>query len=115
MKIVFVSGPYRAATGYGVHLNIQVAESAAIAIWQMGAVAFCPHKNSAYLGGIVEDRAFLDGDLEILRRCDAVFLLTGWNFSAGAIEEVKLAHELGIPCFEVIEHLREWIKGKDRA
>lgn len=49
------------------------------------------------MGGIVPDEAFLAGDLEILRRCDAVVLLTGWNESAGALAERDFAVAEAIP------------------
>ena len=39
----------------------------------------------------------MEGYLELLRRCDAVYGLEGWEESSGAVSEVNLARELGMP------------------
>ena len=103
MKVIFISGPYRASTEWGVAENIQRAEQVAIRVWQLGHVAFCPHKNTAFFGGIAPDKVWLDGDLEILKRCDAIVLVPGWENSSGARAEVKLANELGLPIYQTPE------------
>jgi len=51
----------------------------------------CPHLNTAFMGR-GDDRQWLDGDLEILRRCDAIYMLNGWRDSAGALAELDEAH-----------------------
>jgi hypothetical protein len=99
VKIIFISGPYRSDTEYGVHKNIQNAEAVALRVWQLGHVAFCPHKNTAYFGGVAPDALWLEGDLEVLRRCDAVVLVPGWEKSSGVRAEVELAKELGLPIY----------------
>jgi len=105
MKVIFISGPYRSDTEFGVHENIQRAERVAIRVWQLGHVAFCPHKNTAYFGGIAPDSVWLDGDIEILKRCDAVCLVPGWEKSSGALAEIKLAKEIGIPVYDKPEDI----------
>ena len=106
MKIIFISGPYRSDTEYGVHKNIQNAEAVALRVWQLGHAAFCPHKNSAYFGGIAPDSAWLEGDIEIMRRCDAVCLVPGWEKSSGARAEIKLANEIGLPVYQTPEDIK---------
>ena len=108
MKVVYVAGPYRATTEYGVLLNIQQAERLALRIWLAGAACICPHKNTAFFGGAAHDDVWLRGDLEIIRRCDAIICTEGWKASAGASGEVALAKELGIPVFERFEDFEEW-------
>ena len=55
MKVIYVSGAYRAPTEYEVGLNIRRAEEAAIRLWMDGWAVICPHKNTARLGGVVPD------------------------------------------------------------
>lgn len=110
MKLVFISGPYRSDTEYGVHKNIQNAEAVALRVWQLGHVAFCPHKNTAYFGGIAPDSLWLEGDLEVLRRCDALCLVPGWETSSGARAEFALAIELGLPIYETPEDMAKGAK-----
>lgn len=110
MKLIYVAGPYRAETEAGVHANIQAAEGFAIAILKMGAMPVCPHKNSAYLGGVVEDEVILKGDLELMQRCDAVFMMPSWRESSGATQEHDIARELGITRLFTLVDLQNWLE-----
>jgi hypothetical protein len=109
MKLVYVAGPYRANTEYQVLLNIQAAERLALQIWQAGAACICPHKNTAFFGGAADDNVWLAGDLEIVRRCDAVVCTEDWSTSSGASGEVALARSLGMPVFERFKDFQEWL------
>jgi hypothetical protein len=97
MKLAYIAGPYRAASEYEVHCNIQRAEKAAVRAWRSGYAAICPHKNSAYLGGAVLDETILEGDLEMLRRCDVLILCGEYQKSAGAMAELREAKQCGMP------------------
>ena len=109
MKVVYVAGPYRAASEWRVLQNIRRAEAVALEVWRMGAACVCPHKNTAFFGGAAEDRVWLEGDLELIRRSDAVIVTSDWQESIGARGEVELAKSLGIPVFESIAELRKWL------
>lgn len=109
MKVVFVAGPYRASTEYAVMQNIRNAESVALRVWKAGAACICPHLNTAFFGGAADDSVWLNGAIEILRRCDAVVCVAGWQGSRGASGEVKLAKQLSIPVFENFEEFKTWL------
>jgi hypothetical protein len=109
MRVVYVCGPYRARGCNTIHHNIQEASAAAIKIWKLGAAALCPHMNTAYFDGLCPDKVWLEGDLEILRRCDAVWLLPNWRTSEGATMEQAAAEADGKPCFESWTELATWI------
>ena len=102
MKVIYIAGPYRAASEYQVKKNIDAAEEAALFVWANGGVALCPHKNTAFFGGAcnIPDETWLEGDIELLKRCDAVYALSSWRKSNGATDEIHLANELGMPVFE---------------
>lgn len=110
MKVVYVAGPYRAQTEYGVLLNIQRAERLALRIWIAGAACICPHKNTAFFGGAAHDNVWLLGDLEMVRRSDAIVCTEGWESSTGASGEVELARSLGIPVFVQFEEFEQWLR-----
>ena len=96
MKVAYIAGPYRAPTEWGVTQNILKAQAAALKYWRKGFAVFCPHKNTAYFGGAVDDSVWLAGGLEILSRCDTIILIDGWESSEGAKTEKDLAWELGL-------------------
>lgn len=110
MKLVYVAGPYRAPTEYQVLLNIRKAEELALRVWRSGAACICPHKNTAFFGGAADDSVWLLGDLEMIRRCDALVLVEGWRKSSGAVGEVELAFSLNIPVFEDFQEYLEWLE-----
>lgn len=101
MKLIYIAGPYRHPKEHGVFDNIMNAREAGTAIAGRGDEWFpvCPHLNSMFMGGIREDDYWLDGDLELMRRCDALLLLDGWEESSGARAEREVAEAAGIPCF----------------
>jgi len=112
LKVAYIAGPYRGETESAVVANIRHAEKYAIKYWQMGYAVICPHMNSALLGGVVPNEAFLRGDLEILRRCDVVVMIPGWLRSAGAVGEELYARRLGLEIIyptlsEIVDHERE--------
>uniref|UniRef100_A0A6M3JHD9 DUF4406 domain-containing protein n=1 Tax=viral metagenome TaxID=1070528 RepID=A0A6M3JHD9_9ZZZZ len=99
MKIIYVAGKYRAKTEWALEENIRHAEREAVKLWQHGWAVICPHKNTAHFGGVCTDATWLDGDLEILKRCDAIYMLAGWDLSSGARAERELAKSSGIEIF----------------
>ena len=106
MKLIYTAGPYRAATPYDVRRNIERARDVAAALWRMGWAVVCPHANSAHLDGVVPEERFLEGDLEMLRRCDALVLIPGWHVSEGSRAEKAEAERHGIPVLSLI-HITE--------
>jgi len=100
MKVIYIAGPYRDNRGeFHVRCNIREAERAALFVWMNKAVALCPHKNTAGLGGAygIPDSTWLNGDLELILRCDVVYAIPGWDTSEGALAEVEFAKSRGIP------------------
>ena len=92
MRLVFVRGPYRG----DVKNNILHAKLAASRLIALGYSVIIPHLNTAYMDDEFEDRVFLDMYLEMLRRCDAIYMLHNWHKSVGSCGEYRLAKELGL-------------------
>lgn len=98
-KVVYIAGPFRAATQWGQELNVRHAEALSLRVWKAGGVALCPHLNTRNFSGELPDFVWLDGDLELLARCDAILLSLNWRNSKGAVEEHQRAMFLGLPVF----------------
>jgi hypothetical protein len=96
MKVAYVAGAYRAKTKIGILINIIKARRIAKKLWKMGYVVICPHSNSAFMANKqLPESVFLDGYLSLLSRVDVVVLRPGWKKSAGTMEEVQVAFNLG--------------------
>lgn len=96
-RVVYVAGPYTARTVWGVAWNIWRAWAAARRLARLGFAPLCPHANSAFMPA---DLDWYGIDLEFLRRLrpghDAIFMLTGWEASRGAVAELAEARRLGL-------------------
>jgi hypothetical protein len=94
MKICYLIGPYRGATVSDIHHNIQAAEQAAERLWLAGFAVICPHKNSAYMDGVVADEAFLAAGLEMINRCDFAVVFDYNPDSAGSMQEINYCQHI---------------------
>ena len=97
MKIIYVAGPLRNKDMYGMIKNIAHAWEMSKKLWDAGWAVICPHCNSAFMG--LDFQTVIKKDLEIISRCDAVFMLNEWLNSEGATTEHKYAVSKGIPIF----------------
>ncbi len=113
MKVVFVAGPYRALNEWEVIQNIRCAEALALELWKMGLAVICPHKNTELFGGAAPDKVWLDGALEMVKRCDAIVCTINWERSEGARGEVELAKRLGIQVFYSLPEVGSWLKSHE--
>ena len=111
MKLIYIAGPFRAVTVWAMEQNIRVAESLALAAWKTGFAVICPHANTRFFQGEMPDQTWLDGDKEMVKRCDAVLLVEGWDRSEGARDEMRLAQEMEIPVFDDLSDLIRWRDG----
>jgi hypothetical protein len=107
--IVYIAGPYRAGTINQIVNNINEARRYAALVWAIGGAALCPHLNTALMDGVATDADFLSGDLDMLRLCDAVYLMPRWRDSEGATLEAKEARAQGITVIDDEVELRRWL------
>lgn len=98
--VVYVAGPYRAKTPFQIAGNVRRAMECGLDVMNMGFTAMIPHANTAGMDGELSDEYFLESTKELMRRCDAVFVMPNWARSEGARGEVVEANRLGIPVCE---------------
>lgn len=120
MKVIYVAGPYRSKLGmYYVERNIRKAADAALYVWRNGGVAHCPHMNTKFFDGAFGLKAniWIKGDLEIVRRCDAIWLIKDWENSKGAYREYKQALKYRISILfsrrDVLNFLRQGVENEN--
>lgn len=99
MKVIYIAGPFRASTAWRIAENIRSAERVGYQVAECGCMPLIPHANTAHFHGEFDDQFWLDGTLELMKRCDAVMLITGWDESSGARKEKEVAEQVGLPIF----------------
>ena len=110
-KIIDVSGAYSGNSYPEISTNIQEAREFSIKIWELGAIALCPHLNTSHFE--IDCKCgyedFMRGDFEIIKRCDGIHMLPNWHHSRGAIREHTFAEGLPIPIFYNLSDLEKWL------
>lgn len=117
--VVYLAGPYRAATEFKIRKNIEKSADKAMEIWKLNrdgkkrVIPVSPCLNSAFFGGELPDDTYLYVDLALLLRCDVVTVADGWENSKGVLAEIKFAEDNGIPVLYSIAELDEWMDARD--
>jgi hypothetical protein len=115
VRVIYVAGPFRGKTAWDVECNIRRAEALALEVSRLGAMPLCPHTNTRFFNGEGTEQFWLDGTMELLKRCDAVVLTEDWERSSGARAEVEMAKHLRLPVFRTLPDLSQWLFVADAA
>lgn len=111
MRCIYVAGKFRGATQFEVDQNIQRAEALGLEVAKLGASPVIPHANTRSLHTHMPESFMLEATLELMRRCDALILVEGWQDSQGTRDEMCEASFLGIPVFHTLFGLKNWLEG----
>lgn len=110
IPVVYVAGPFRAPTAWEIEQNVRAAESWGMKIAELDAMPLIPHANTRYSQDHRPDQFWIEGTLELLRRCDLLFLIPGWENSEGARGEQLEARDKEIPNTDSWVKLALWVK-----
>lgn len=103
IKTVYVAGPYRGPTREAVAQNVAAARHVGRLCVQKGWFPVLPTVNTAHFDHdfpeLAVDAFWLAGTMELMRRCDAVVLVDGWQHSTGALAEIEEARKLGMKVY----------------
>lgn len=99
--LIYVAGPYHGAPPEVTLRNIMRAEEVSIALIRNGWAVFTPHKNTSgyerYVDGHITSDTWIQMDLNILSRCDTLYVMNNWWTSTGTQIEILFATLGGIP------------------
>jgi hypothetical protein len=113
MRVVYIAGRFTAGDSWQVENNVRIAENGAYLVARLGAMPLCPHTNTRHFHGTLTSEFWYEGTMELLRRCDAVYCVHGWERSSGAVREREEAERLGLPVFEHGDELDKWLHKED--
>ncbi len=110
LPLIYIAGPFRGPTPLDVRRNVERARDLGLLVTQAGAYPVIPHTMTAEFDKQGEDQFWLDGTMEMLRRCDAIVLTEDWERSTGARTEFTWSMENDMPSlvyFDIGPRLRE--------
>jgi len=110
--LIYVAGPYRAPTVWGIDQNIHDARRFGVELAKRRAFPVIPHANTAHFDGLAPDDFWLEGTLALMRKCDGVLLMPTWRASSGARAEAREALNLAMAVVDMEaapETLTDWL------
>lgn len=114
MKLIYIAGPFSAENDIEIEANIIRAERLGEAVRQAGAFPVIPHANGRAFKHLGTYTYWIEGTLELMKRCDAVILVPGWHTSKGTHGEVAEANARFQPVFETVDQLKVWLAEQDK-
>lgn len=112
--VVYVAGRFRSADGWKVNENVFAAEKAGREVAALGAMPLVPHSIGAHMAGTEDDTFWLTGTLELMRRCDVVLVLPGYQESQGTMGEIAEAQRIGMPVIMPLDGAPGWEELRSR-
>jgi hypothetical protein len=116
MITVYTAGKYTGTTEEETKQNIKLAKEYAVKLWDLGYNVICPQANTALFEKHMKNATYdtiLDGCIDTMMRCDAVFFLPNWKESKGALKEFDVCKANGIFTCESFEELHEYSSHAD--
>lgn len=111
-KLIYVAGPYSG----DIEWNIKRAEEVSIRLIREGHHVITPHKNTAgyerYEDKNITYETWMELSLNILSRCDAIYVMTGSQQSEGTQREIEFAKQHNIEILN--EKQNEWTVYSER-
>jgi hypothetical protein len=116
MRVIYVAGRFTGMDRACVQRNIAEAVAVGLDVARVGAVPLIPHSNTQHpnFESLQPYEWWIEATKELLRRCDGIIMVPGWEASKGACGELAEAQRLGLAVFMSIEELVERIGAKSR-
>lgn len=101
--VIYLATPIRPKGGKTMEDNVADAKALALELWKKGYAVICPAANSdlpiSLADKELETSRWLNGDIEILAKCDAIVVAPNWMNSQGVSGEIMFAQLMNIPVF----------------
>ena len=95
-KLIYVAG----AISGDIEINCRRAINVAARLHAAGVANICPHEQVDHYHHLDKPYEYwIEADLVMLRRCDAIQLTSGWEKSKGINVEKTKAHQLQKPIY----------------
>jgi len=98
MIVVYLAGKLR-GNWFQKWMNIRRMKRIATYLWKKGIAVYSPHLNSGHVDSKETDKFVLPANIEMLKRCDAIYVTKKWENSQGTKDEIEVAMADRIPIF----------------
>jgi hypothetical protein len=115
IPLIFLACKYTEPHTFQIQRNIWNASIYAQEVALLGAVPLCPATIGSNYEGIQDYLWWGEAYMTLMRRCDAVFMVPGYDRSNGATKEEVEALRLGMPVFYTLEDLNDWMSNQSPA
>jgi len=115
MKLIYVAGKMMADTAWEREQYIRHAEVAALNILKIGAAVHCPHAQCRFYDGEMPWGEWIKRDIEVLKRCDAIYMCSNWKSSTGATAEHDWALTHGMKICYALDEVEAYVKETDTS
>lgn len=89
MIVCYIAGPYTATDGFTVEQNIDNARKVSSEIRSNDMAAIVPHLESIGCADALDYDGWIEHGIAVMRKCDCLVLVDGWEMSKGAKREVE--------------------------
>lgn len=97
LPLIYIAGKFRGPTPLDVRRNVEAARDLGFRVAQAGGYPVIPHTMTVDFDKQLTDEFWLQGTMELLKRCDAIVLTANWMQSSGARAELVMAESLNMP------------------
>lgn len=111
--VIYISGRYSAPDNIQRDFYINLAVEEAAKIMKKGQTPLIPHTMYCPMEEKFNYDRFIRADLELLEKCDAIYLMQNWTESRGAKTELIHAIRIGLKIYTKISDIPEAILPDD--
>ena len=109
MNLVYNAGPISDASGAQCARNLEAGRMWGARLLDAGFAVYCPHCDTPIVGRSKLTLGEVYAcSIELLRRCDAMFVIPNWRHSIGTHKEIEFCSEHNIPVFYTFQNLLAW-------
>ena len=120
VPLIYVAGQYFPSTKmhgekagimhWQMHTNIEKARAVGAECVCRGWYPLIPHTNTAWMSGLQQHEWWYEATNEMLKVCDAIIMIEGWEESHGAQLEHDEAQRMGINVYYSVDEIPDIAK-----
>ena len=115
IPLIYLAAKYTEIHPYLIQRNIDRARLCAQEVALLGCCPMTPPLIGSHFEGIQDYLWWGEAYMNLLRRCDGVFMVPGYQNSNGAMKELTEALRLEMPVFYSLTDLQDWINSQSPA